>query len=265
MARLLFVLLDGLNDETAERCMSGMRALVDAGQARKTALTCGLPPLSRPIYAALLSGFSPAKCGILHNDDARLCPAPTFFQHASRAGLRTAAAAHYWISELCNAAPFEPARDRLTINTALPVAHGLFYCNDAYPDDEVFHDAEALCHNYSPDLLLVHSMGIDWAGHGFGAHSAEYRQAAREADGLLARFLPRRLAEGYTVLVTADHGMDSERNHYDHTDEVRRVPFWLTGTDAESFSLPTEQTDIAALVTRILGIASPSASTPTGN
>ncbi|MEE0814870.1 MAG: alkaline phosphatase family protein, partial [Desulfovibrio fairfieldensis] len=156
MSRLVFVLLDGLGTATARRCMSCLRALTEAGQARFTELEAELPPLSRPLYATLLSGLSPARSGILRNDDARLCPAPTIFQRARDAGLSTAAAAYSWISELCNRAPFEPERDRLTDDPALPIGHGLFYSQDAYPDDELFRDAEALRLRYGPDLLLAH-------------------------------------------------------------------------------------------------------------
>ena len=208
MSRVVFVLLDGLAAATARRCMSFMQSLTDAGLARHTELQGELPPLSRPIYATLLTGLRPAQSGIMHNDDARLCPAPTIFSRAQATGLTTAAAAYHWMSELCNVAPFEPGRDRITDNAALPIAHGLFYCTDAYPDDETFHDAACLRRRHEPHLLLAHSMGIDNAGHLHGANSKEYRDAARRADGLLARWLPEWTSAGYAVLVTSDHGMD---------------------------------------------------------
>ena len=164
MQRVVFVLLDGLAAATARRCMSYMQSLTDAGLARHTELQGELPPLSRPIYATLLTGLRPAQSGIMHNDDARLCPAPTIFSRAQAAGLTTAAAAYHWMSELCNVAPFEPGRDRITDDAALPIAHGLFYCTDAYPDEEVFHDAASLQLRHNPHLLLVHSMASTMPG-----------------------------------------------------------------------------------------------------
>ena len=95
MPRVVFVLLDGLAAATARRCMSYMQSLADAGLARHTELQGELPPLSRPIYATLLTGLRPAQSGIMHNDDARLCPAPTIFSRAQAAGLTTAAAAYH--------------------------------------------------------------------------------------------------------------------------------------------------------------------------
>ena len=255
MQRVVFVLLDGLAAATARRCMSYMQSLTDAGLARHKELQGELPPLSRPIYATLLTGLRPAQSGIMHNDDARLCPAPTIFSRAQAAGLTTAAAAYHWMSELCNVAPFEPGRDRIGNDAALPIAHGLFYCTDAYPDDELFHDAASLQLRHNPHLLLVHSMGIDNAGHLYGAESREYRNAARRADGLLARWLPRWVEAGYAVLVTSDHGMNADGNHNDDSDACRRVPLWLVGEAWNSSPLPQDQTQIAGLVCAALGIA----------
>ena len=255
MPRVIMVLLDGLAAATARQCLSYPQALEEVGEAQYAELMCFLPPLSRPAYATLLCGLPPAQSGIFHNDDPRPCPVPTIFSRAQNAGLVTAAAAYYWMSELCNTAPFEPARHRLTNAPGMPIEHGLFYSNDAYPDDELFHDAAALCQCFAPDLLLVHSMGIDYAGHGYGAHSREYRDAARQADGLLARWLPLWLSHGYSVLVTSDHGMDEDHGHNDNTEATRCVPLWLLGSAWKNQTVPSQQTEIADLVLRALGLA----------
>ncbi|MBD5417754.1 MAG: alkaline phosphatase family protein [Desulfovibrio sp.] len=253
MSRLVFVLLDGLAT-TARRHMSYMAALTESGAARHTELMAELPPLSRPLYATLLTGLTPLETGIIRNADARPSPVPTLFSRAREAGLTTAAAAYHWMSELCNRAPFEPARDRLCDDARLPISHGLFYSEDAYPDAELFRDAEALRLKFAPDLLLVHSMGIDFAGHAHGAGSRAYREAVRGADSLLAAALPRWLAWGATVMVTSDHGMDADASHADPSDAARRVPFWLAGAPAD-VPLPGRQTDIAGLAAGLLGLA----------
>ncbi|MDE7240314.1 alkaline phosphatase family protein [Desulfovibrio sp.] len=253
MSRLVFVLLDGLGAAAAATHMSFLAALTQASQARHTELTAELPPLSRPIYATLLTGLTPLETGIVRNEDARPAPAPTLFARARAAGLTTAAAAYHWVSELCNIAPFTPGRDRLCDDEALPVSHGLFYSEDAYPDAELFRDAEALRFRYEPHLLLVHSMGIDFAGHASGADSRAYREAVRAADALLAASLPAWLASGAAVIVTSDHGMDADASHSDATEAARRVPFWLVGAP-EDAPLPVRQADIAPLAARLLGI-----------
>ena len=256
MSRLVFVLLDGLGAAEAERRMSFLKALTLSGLARQTDLMAELPPLSRPIYATLLCGLTPLESGILHNEDARPCPCPTLFSRARAQGLTTAAAAYHWMSELCNCAPFDPVRDRLCEDESLAISHGLFYSTDAYPDDELFRDAEALRVRHQPDLLLAHSMGIDFAGHLAGADSPAYREAVRKADSLLAACVPGWLDWGATVIVASDHGMDANGSHSDPAPEARLVPFWLIGAD-EDYPLPSRQTDIAPLVARLLGVAWP--------
>ncbi|MDR2745046.1 MAG: alkaline phosphatase family protein [Desulfovibrio sp.] len=251
MKRFIFILLDGLGVDAARRCMSCLAALDEAGAARYGELTAVLPPLSRPVYASLISGRTPAANGILHNDSASLRPAATIFHDARRHGLVTAAAAYFWMSELCNRTPFAAERDRFTDDTALPISHGFFYSSEAYPDDELFRDAEWLRRKFSPHLLLVHCMGIDYAGHGRGAASVAYRNAVRAADGLLARYLPIWLEAGYAALVTSDHGMGDEKNHCDTTDEVRRVPLWLIGATRDC-PLPRQQTEIAGMISACL-------------
>lgn len=256
MSRLILVLLDGLGADAAATHMSFLAALTRAGRARHTELMAELPPLSRPVYATLLTGLTPVETGILRNGDARLSPAPTIFARARGAGLATAAAAYHWMSELCNRAPFAPGRDRLCDDARLPISHGLFYSEDAYPDAELFRDAEALRLRYEPDLLLVHSMGIDFAGHAAGADSRPYREAVRAADALLAAHVPAWLAWGARVLVTSDHGMDADGSHSDATAAARRVPFWLVGAPPD-VPPPARQTDIAPLAARLLGVPWP--------
>ena len=258
MSRLIFILLDGLRAAAADRHMGFMAALTEHGDAQRLTLDCALPPLSRPLYATLLTGRTPAVLGLFHNGDVRPCPVPTLFHQARDAGLVTAAAAYCWFSELCNRAPFEAGRDRLTLDPSLPIGRGLFYRRDDYPDEELFADAEALRRRCSPELLLVHSMNLDNAGHLSGGHSAAYRQAVREADGLLSRLLPLWRAAGYALCVTADHGMHADGQHDDLVEDVRRVPLWLVGdawrTPLDALGHPPRQTDVAGLCRKVLGL-----------
>ncbi|MDE5878908.1 MAG: alkaline phosphatase family protein, partial [Desulfovibrio sp.] len=86
MKRLVFVLLDGLGAAAAGRHMSFLAALTEAGGARRTELSAELPPLSRPVYATLLTGRMPLETGILRNEDARALACPSLFSRARDAG-----------------------------------------------------------------------------------------------------------------------------------------------------------------------------------
>lgn len=255
--RLIFVLVDGLNAATAQS-MGYLAALVEGGLARRADMDCELPPLSRPLYDCIFTGRTPCQSGVVHNDAWRMPSAeeyaahPSVFARASAAGLMTAAAAYYFVYELVNAAPFDPVGHRLCLDTDKPLQNGIFYCRDDYPDEQLLLDAEWLRLHVAPHVLLVHTMGVDNAGHLHGAGSAQYRHAARRMDMLLARFMPQWLAEGYAVIVTSDHGMSADAAHNDLTPDVRRVPLWLAGKGAEAVALPQRQTAWYGLMCQLL-------------
>lgn len=275
MAKIVFVLLDGLSAPTARRCMSAVGAMtngwMDCGKTVRqvfrsipdlrpnrvpqfsyTCLDAELPPLSRPAYATILCGYPPSVTGILGNDKQVLCPFQTIFHKAKAAGLITAAAAYCWISELCNRSPFSAAIDRLVSDPSLPIMHGLFYSQDSYPDDELFRDAEALRTHHDPDLLFVHTMGVDYAGHLHGLDSEAYRAAARFVDSLLGRYVLPWFNAGYELIVTSDHGMSADGSHYDAEMNALSIPFWYAGRCG--CDLPVAQTEIADFVLSRLGI-----------
>ena len=227
--RVIFVLLDGLSARSAQSCMGYLESLREAGRAFGGVVRCELPALSRPLYNCLLTGQRPAESGLVHNTFWRAAPAQSCFHLAAAQGRVTAAAAFYWFSELVNSRPFAPERERVTADPARPIQYGLFYSCIAYPDPQVFLDAELLLAAHKPDLLLIHTLGIDYAGHLHGHDSSGYRNAAREADMLLARHMPGWLEQGYQIMITSDHGMSADKLHNGNSPEEREVPVWLVG------------------------------------
>ena len=107
---------------------------------------------------------------------------------------------------------------------------------------------------HAPDLLLVHPMNIDDAGHKHGLDTPQYRNAARMADVILAEYLQRWLDAGYQVLVTADHGMNADRSHNGLLPE-REVPLFVLG---DAFSLDAgaqpKQTELCGTLCELLGV-----------
>lgn len=252
--KAILVILDGLAYGVAEHALGHLQAYVQAGRGALYRLTCELPALSRPLYECLLTGVPPIDSGIVNNGIDRLSTQRSVFHYASAAGCITAAAAYHWMSELYNRSPFVAARDRHTEAPDLPIQHGHFYYADHYPDSHLFADAESLRLRHRPDFLLVHSMNIDDAGHRHGLDSAQYRNAARAADVLLAEYLQGWLDAGYQVLVTADHGMNNDRSHNGLLPEERQVPLFTLGS---AFSLSADatprQTDLCGLLCDLLG------------
>lgn len=254
MKKLIFMILDGLNYETSKE-MGYLNALAEGDRASFIKVEAALPSLSRPLYETLLTGLAPIDHGIVSNQSVRLSREENIFSLARARGLKTAAAAYHWVSELYNKAPFDYVEDIYTEDEGMNIQYGKFYYEDHYPDNHLILDAENLRRRYSPDFLLIHPMNIDDAGHKFGSDSREYRNSARNMDNILSQFVPRWVDEGYTVIVTSDHGMNRDRTHGGISKDEREVPFFLIGSELNIESKDAmSQLQIAPLICRILGI-----------
>lgn len=254
--KLIVIVLDGLRYDTARRCLGYMEHLVEQGEAVCYQVKSELPSLSRPLYEVLLTGTPAYANGITTNHIVRLSQEQSVFHLAIGAGLRTAAAAYHWVSELYNSAPFHPLRDRHQHDESKPIQHGAFYFEDHYPDSHLFADAEYLRTAHDPHFLYIHSMNIDDAGHKFGGESKGYDGSVRMADGILAMLVPTWLSEGYRVIVTSDHGMDANGQHGGTANEERLVPLYIVGD--RIIPLKEGQTlgqlSVAPLMCRYLGL-----------
>lgn len=75
------------------------------------------------------------------------------------------------------------------------------------------------------------------------------------ADGYLSQWMPGWLAEGYQVMVTADHGMNDDRSHGGMLPEETTVPLFVFG---EGFSrkagLAPQQTELCGTLCSLLGV-----------
>lgn len=253
MNKVILIVLDGLRHDTARETLGWLEGQVRAGQAQCHALSCELPAMSRPLYETILTGRPPAVHGVVSNHVTRRSQGDNLFARVRAAGGNTAAAAYHWVSELYVSCPFDRYRDRILVDGSGDITHGLFYWDDAYPDSHLFADAEWLVRSKAPDFLLLHPMNVDDAGHKHGGDSVGYRNAARTQGDLLARHLPGWVEAGYTVIVTADHGMGDDGNHAGPTPEETEVPFYTVGFRLER-DQPLAQTEIAGLVCRLMDI-----------
>lgn len=253
--KIIFVLLDGLKFSVGKTHMCFLQSLCQKGIGQFLLLQSQLPPLSRPVYASLLTGLTPAFHGIFSNEDQQALPDQTFFSLARKIGLTTAAAAYAWILELCEGLRFDSNRHRFWNMEDSSIQHGIFYQNDGYPDSDLFADGAYLLNSWNPELLLIHSMGIDYAGHLHGGESMEYQQAVCNADQLLAQYCQLWLQAGYNILICSDHGMDANGRHYSIEPDVMNVPLWLLGENWPKVE-NVSQADLFGLIESQLGVAS---------
>lgn len=257
--KLIVVVLDGLRYDSARKYLGYMEHLVEQGEVACYQVRSQLPSLSRPLYEVLLTGTPAAKNGITANHIVRLSQEHSVFHIAARAGLRTAAAAYHWVSELYNCAPFHPVADRHQHDKSKPIQHGIFYFEDHYPDSHLFVDAEYLRTAHDPHFLYIHSMNIDDAGHKYGGESKQYEASVRAADSILATLLPIWISQGYRIIVTSDHGMNEIGQHGGTEPEERLVPLYIGGEPPILPMLKDEQVlsqlILAPLMCRYLGLA----------
>lgn len=223
--KLAVVIADGLRADVARSAMGYLHALVDAGRARHTEFACDLPGISRPLYATLLNGLSPIEHGIVSNLTVESA-GTTWLDDARSRGLNSVVVAYHWFYELLSGQAFDALADRHRVPPGHGVRGATWYFEDAYPDSHAFADVEALRLTHDPDILLLHPMGPDDAGHRHGGDSEAYRSCARRLDHLLALTLPRWHAAGFDVLLTSDHGMGADNQHGGDLPVERLVPFY---------------------------------------
>lgn len=113
---------------------------------------------------------------------------------------------------------------------------------------------------FLPDYLLIHPMGMDHIGEAYGSHSSQYRKQAIRQDAALAPLIVEWSECGYTVLVTGDHGINSDGVHGGTTPEMREIPFfWIrpAGGGRGDTKEIVSQLQIAPTICRILDIPIP--------
>ena len=134
---------------------------------------------------------------------------------------------------------------------------GIFYWEDDYPDSHLFADGEYLRKQYEPDFILYHSMGIDYQGHRKGAGSSEYEGAIARADGILSLLMEGWRMEGYQVVITADHGMNTLGIHGGTDSEQRDTPLYIFSDLVKPGRFEKEyisELNVAPLLCRLLGL-----------
>jgi predicted AlkP superfamily pyrophosphatase or phosphodiesterase len=258
--KVILVLSDGLRYDVAVARMGMLGNMVETKLASLYKVIGELPSISRPIYETVHTGMPVNQHGVVSNKVIRKSNKSNIFQLVREAGGTSAAAAYYWFSELYNRAPYDPIEDREVDDPSLLIQHGRFYTQDDFPDIELFASAGMLVRRFHPDYLLVHPMGMDYIGGTKGGSSSKYRKHATSQDIWLSTYLAEWVDNGYTILVTGDHGINNDGFHGGSTPEEREVPLFLirpgipgAGDTQETIS----QLQIAPTICRLLGVAIP--------
>jgi predicted AlkP superfamily pyrophosphatase or phosphodiesterase len=259
-SKVILIVIDGLRDDTAAAQMGYLEQLVEHRVAERYTAIAEMPTMSRPLYETIQTGTPPYVHGIASNNTVRRSTTPNVFDIVAKHGGVTAAAAYSWVSELYNQVPYEPVTCGYVDDEKLTIQHGRFYIEDSYPDSALFVEAERMLRRYAPDYMLIHPMGMDDTGHHFGGESGEYNNHAIFVDSVISNLLPGWLEKNYTVLITADHGMNVNHMHGGSGPDVRRVPLYLLRpgvTASGQPHAPVSQMQIAPTILKIMNLPIP--------
>jgi predicted AlkP superfamily pyrophosphatase or phosphodiesterase len=227
--KLLLIVLDGV-PWRGWPLFGNLEGWVESDEARKWRMRAVLPSTSASCYASIHTGVAPAVHGVTGNDNVFRVNMPDVFSQVRKAGGVTGAVTHSYWSEFFNRAPFDPVRDleydepeNATIN------HGRFHTmtgynliNQATPADaDLFATLTMLTQRFSLDYGILHTCTLDSMGHRFGHECQQMDQAIFHLDEKLAQYIHRWRADGYEVIVTADHGQN-ERGHHGGNSEIER-------------------------------------------
>lgn len=248
--QVVFVLVDGLAYH-ASRAMPFLNEL----RARGADLECriGLPSLSLPGRSVLMSGAWQEVHGQATNFNARPLAVEHLFLTAKRRGLTTALAAGSDPQTL-----FAPSVDERVVYPRLP--------KDQSASLDRLHaellwmgeTTRALLREKKPHLFVMDYTIADEAGHGWGAASEEYREAAGAVDEEIRKLAAEMDLAASVLVVTSDHGHTPTGGHGGPEHDVIRVPLVLAGGPVRPGTRgECEQVDVAPTVAALLGVAIP--------
>jgi predicted AlkP superfamily pyrophosphatase or phosphodiesterase len=252
---VVIISVDGLRpDAIGKFAAPTIQRLMREGSYAPDAQTV-LPSTTLPSHTSMLTGVDPDAHGITWNTDEPdrgYVRVPTVFGLARAAGFRTSA--FFGKSKL----------NHIHSPATLDYVHAL---DGQLPWRRSGERTARLVGEHleqaRPNVLFVHLIDTDYAGHLFGWMGRFYGQAVRDADAAVAALLVHADAHfgrgQYTVILTADHGGHA-RTHGTDAPEDTTIPWivWGEGVRAGTqlpFGIRT--TDTAATALWLLGLAVP--------
>ncbi len=266
MAKVCLVIIDGMSfDDCVSQC-GYLEGSVEAGIARRWAMQACLPTISAALYETIHTGLAPHEHGILGNNHLRQSQHDNIFNTAKQSGKVTAVVAHSYFHTLYGGSDFDPYLHCEINDPNAPIPYARYYSMEGYrtanscvpSESDLCAQAWALTQLHQPDYLLLHSSSVDTLGHWFTGDSPEYRIQISIVDNALSQLIPRLIDSSYHVMVTADHGINSDGHHGGNQSVLRTVPFYYfgknTGPDADQ---TLDQRAIAPTILKLADIAIP--------
>jgi hypothetical protein len=201
------------------------------------------PSLSRPGYATLATGAPPARTGIRTNRYTSPVGVDTIYERARAAGLHVVGGANLdWMQQ-----NFEGSFAR-------------WYFEYHWDEPEKVDAAMAGALSEDADLVVLHFVEIDRAGHKSGGSSKAYKSAEASLRARLEKLLTAIDPARDAVIFTSDHGhLTGLGGHGGGEPSVTTVPLVLAGAGIRNGGAAGDVTlsSIAPTLSVLLGVAWP--------
>ncbi|MCX7903112.1 MAG: alkaline phosphatase family protein [Caloramator sp.] len=236
--KICIILVDGLRLDSIDY-MPFLLNMIDCKKGVLYNSKCFPPTLSRPGYERIFTGSPTNINGITRNFHPIPSLIPDVFLLAKRSGYKTALSGYYWLLELF---PYS-------------FNYRYTYFNS---DSKVFNRAINIIGDFNPDILLVHPMEVDKAGHRHGALSKEYKNSCKNIDKNIEYLWNHIKNKNYTLIVISDHGHRDEGGHGDDNKGCIEIPLIIIDNDIEKLNLIQKewasQLDVAPTICDLLNI-----------
>jgi hypothetical protein len=209
--RTRVILIDGLSAQTAQT-MTTWSSLCKQGIA--TTVDVGFPTVSLPVQVSLWTGLTQQQTGVVFRSDQAIEPALAYSIPRLVPGSLAVAENHGYIVR------------SIGFTQALPTGIGAKDTDPKTWATQWEGAALSIVSSQAP-LAFVHVLRVDSAGHKKGRDSNEYRNAAREADAILADLYTT--APDARWFLLADHAHLPNGGHGGEERDVRQVQHCIVG------------------------------------
>ncbi len=248
---LVLVLVDGLRED-ASRAMPFLNELRSRGADIRA--RAGLPSLSLPGRATLVTGAWQSVHGQATNFNARPLPVGHLFDALHRAGMTGELAAHPGTHTMVG-----PEHLSVVYTSAKhggPGAHDMAAFERELQEEATA--ARGLYQSAHPNFAQIDLAIPDEAAHAFGANSEQYRRAAQVADAELRTIASMLDLSRDVLIVTSDHGHLGVGGHGGSEELVLQIPLVMAGAGIRAGAATEgEQVDVAPTIATLLGLEIP--------
>lgn len=234
--KIILILCDGMRADTAFEEFGYVNSICDDGIGIKTISIVDNPSVSRTNYETLHTGVPSSIHGITSNlITTKSKMDNNVFKNLTKSGKTTAVVGSSWFYDLYGKDKYMYIHHKeINKEDNEDITYGRFFSDDV-PDSynsnieglaHTFQLSDLIIYKYKPDYLLIHLVTPDKIGHTKGI-GKEYCNEISKIDSVLGATLPRWLDMGYDIIITSDHGMDSNHSHGSSKLEVTQAPLYI--------------------------------------